>query len=188
MPKLLRMACNVHCQIVLATIAPVGILEFVDAIAGVINAVAFPKQVNLAIERKAKRSAFYGDILAGAGIMRQECTGVHARRQRRSHEFKLHLGQHRRENAALPAGRIYGYVLFAGAQKNDSPFAFQGQQAGDGGAEPGGDLIEDENRRSFFGPFDRGKHGAADARLLGQLLEREVPACPFVPDAFPKFR
>jgi hypothetical protein len=41
MPKLLRMTGYVHGQVVLTTIAPVGVLEFVDTVTGVINAVAF---------------------------------------------------------------------------------------------------------------------------------------------------
>jgi hypothetical protein len=91
MPKLLRMAGYVHCQVVLTTIVLVGVLEFVDTVTGVINAVAFLQKVDFAVQRQPKRSAFHCDILPGTAIVGQKCPSVYTGGQGRPHELKLHL-------------------------------------------------------------------------------------------------
>src|SRR5713226_5384922 len=98
----------VHGEVVLATIAPVGVLEFVDTITGVINAIAFLQQIDFAVERQTKRAALYRDILPRAVIVRQKSPCVYTRIQGRPNELEFHIGQDRRKNAALPACSIDG--------------------------------------------------------------------------------
>src|SRR5690349_14478262 len=79
--ELLRVASYVHGQVIVARNSWVGVLEFVDAIACIVDAVASLQHVDVAVQRQPQCSALYRDILARAWVVREKSAGVYTRAQ-----------------------------------------------------------------------------------------------------------
>ena len=96
--------------------------------------------------------------------------------KRGAHELELDAGQHRRQDAALPAAWIAHDGLLRAARARPAPRVRHRAGPSQARAQAGGDGVEHEHRGCLGAALDGREHAAADATTVGECLQGQ-PRC-----------